>query len=275
MTDKEYYDDPSKWGDSQFEYLEDIINNYMAVRGSDDHDSMALRTQVLINAKRGVRELYFDVAREVKGIELELNPRLIVPAPPDFVDWVRVSWVDESGALRPMATNRSQPIANTYLQDNEYEILFDVDGEALIGGTVFGNSPKRFATVVPNNEGEFTPNIIGSNSYPNGNFTFDPSTGVFQFSSDVDSKSIILEYISDGINLVDTSKIRVHKYASTALTDFIYYENIKRRKNVPAYEKQAARKEYYNSRRIAKRRINALKIEDLKQMFKGSKRWVK
>lgn len=275
MTNQEYYEDPKEWGGGQFVYLEQIINDYMASRGSDDHDSMALRAQVVIVAKSGVRELYYDVAMEVKGIEMELNPRLSLTVPPDFVDWVRVSWMDGAGNMRRMAENKGTPLAQIYLQDHEFEILFDNEGEVLKGGSMFDHSNKTFSNKVGLIGCGFNPNVNTSSSHPNGSFQFDSTSGVIQFSSDVDSRSIILEYISDGVDIKDTAKIRVHKFAEAAVRDYIYYELIKKRKNVPSYEKQGARKEYYNSRRIAKRRLSAFKLEDLRQALKGGTRWVK
>src|SRR5690606_22292987 len=100
---------------------------------------------------------------------------------------------------------------------------------------------------------------------------------VIQFGSEVFGKHIVLEYISDGIYTGCEGRpevdIRIHKFAETAIMDFIYYELIKNRRNVPANEKARARKEFFNSRRIAKRRINTINYSELIQMFKGQSKW--
>jgi hypothetical protein len=36
-----------------------------------------------------------------------------------------------------------------------------------------------------------------------------------------------------------------------------------------------ARKEYFNSRRVAKKRINTIRKEDLVQVMKGASKWIK
>jgi hypothetical protein len=44
---------------------------------------------------------------------------------------------------------------------------------------------------------------------------------------------------------------------------------------VPANEKARAQKEYSNSKRITKRRLNTLTFTDLIQVFKGDSKWIK
>ena len=56
----------------------------MMSRDSDDYTSNVPRYKVLYQAKRALRELYFDVARDIKAIELDLSPTLNVVLPPDF-----------------------------------------------------------------------------------------------------------------------------------------------------------------------------------------------
>ena len=56
---------------------------------------------------------------------------------------------------------------------------------------------------------------------------------------------------------------------------YIFYELIKNRKTVPAVEKQRAKKEYGNSKRIAKRRINTVRADEFRQAFKSSNKWIK
>ena len=268
-TDLEYFKNPEQWGDYQFTSLDDIINDYIAGRDADDYTSTVPRYQILLQGKKGVRELYFDVVRRIKGIELELSPTLNITVPPDYVNYVRVSWVNDSGELVPMAVDSSIPIAQSYLQDHDYEILFDDEGEALSAGSTsdsYKYGSKKYSMC------GFHPNLNTKNSFSNGRFSFDSSTGVIQFSSDIEGKSVVLEYISDGLYEDD---IKVHKFTETALIDFIYYELIKNRRTVPANEKMRARKEYFNSRRIAKRRINTIRKEDLLQAMKGSTKWIK
>ena len=89
----------------------------------------------------------------------------------------------------------------------------------------------------------------------------------------------MIEYISDGLYVENEVRpdqgIRIHKFAEAALLDFIHYELIKRRSSVPYNEKIRSRKEYYNSRRLTKRRLNSINATDLLQVFKGDSKWIK
>jgi len=288
MSSFDYYNDPTQHGNYQYVTLNDLINDYMMSRDADDFTSTVPRYKVLYQAKRGLRELYYDVLREVRAIELDLSPMLTVVLPPDFVNYVRISWVGEDGQLHPMAMDNRMSIAQVYLQDNNYNLLFDDEGCVLQDdGLPAGASPvdDSDSTIGSNCScysvcyDGFLPNKDNSTVFTNGKFRLDPSAGLIQFGSDAKGKSIVLEYISDGLFTgcegQPEAQIRVHKFAESALLDFIFYQLVKNRRNVPANEKHRARKEYYNSRRIAKRRINTLRFSDIKQVFKGDSKWIK
>lgn len=278
MSSLDYYNDSSKYGNYQYSSLESIVNDYMMSKEPDDFTSLSKRSKVIYQAKRGIRELYYDVTKEIKAIELDLSPTLDIVLPEDYVNYVRISWVGEDGHLRPMAVDGRMSVANLYLQDNNFNLLFDNQGNIL-------EASKRKHNVgdVDNHIQEtcysfyydsYVPNKDNSKVYSNGKFVIDNSSGLIRFNSDASEKSIVLEYISDGMYPNDED-IKIHKFAESALLDFIYYQLIKNRRNVPQSEKIRARKEYYNNRRIAKRRINVIKISDILQLFKGDSKVVK
>lgn len=287
----DYYGDESRHGEYQCTTLEDIINSYMMSRDPDDYTFAVPRHKVLYQARRGMRELYYDVVRDIRAIELELSPRLNIILPPDFVNYVRISWVGEDGLLRPMAVDNSMSIAQEYLQDNEYNILFDAEGCPLQGSNGFNEpmlTPSRKEELRDYIAGgynfygfcnRFQPNRDGSRTYDNGRYRVNKSAGVIQFGSDAVDKRIVLEYISDGLYTGCEGRpepeIKIHKFAETPLLDWIYWKLIERRRNVPMNEKMRARKEYYNSRRVAKRRINSLRKDELLQVFQGDSKWIK
>lgn len=286
-TQFDYYQDDAQWGNYQYIKLEDIINNYMATRDSDDYDFASPRYRVLGHAMRIMKEFYFDVLQDVKVIELSLGPTLQVTLPPDYVDYVRISTRDEEGNLYPMAENKTLNISRAYLQDHEYNLLFDLDGNVLQGSVKRSNEYentsgiKEYLVCYPSAMGSapnFSRNL--SKVYERGSYMIDNTTGVIRFSSDVESKDIVLEYVSDGLFIddgqsEDQTKFQVHKFAETAMMDGIYYLNILKRRNVPANEKARARKEYYNSRRLAKRRINQSNNAEWLQAMRGSNAWIK
>lgn len=281
MTDLQYYDDEQNWGSHQFVTVEEVINNYLANRDSDDFTSTTPRHKILYQAYRGVRELYFDSMSTVRAYSIDIGPTLSVVLPPDYVNYVRISLVDSQGRMQPISIDRRMAIAESYLQDNAFDILFDSEGYVLTdnGGTSTNNSSEDTRTCTAYSIGSaFSPNKDNSQSFPNGRFNIDKNRGIIQFSSDVSAKTVVIEYISDGLyvdgNTRTEASIKVHKFSESALIDFIYYELIKQRRNVPANEKMRARKEYYNSRRLAQRRLNKFTKEEFLQMVKGSTKWI-
>ena len=282
MADIDYYADSSQYGQYQYVTLEQVITDYMMSRVDTDPTKNARRYQVAYQAMRGLRELYYDVLQEIKGVEMELSPSLEIVLPPDYVNYVRISWVDSTGQLHPMAEDNTMSIAKEYLQDNNYGILFDQNGCALIGNAPRNPEDPEFDPDADLdsqygydygyyfNQG-YRPNKDMSKYFANGKYRVDNQRGIIQFGSDAESKNIVLEYISDGLydgcDGKEEHEIRVHKFAEAAILDFIYYSLIKN-SSLPANEKQRARKEYYNSRRIAKRRINTLRKAEVIQQFK-------
>ena len=280
MASIDYYEDQDLHGNYQYVTLEEVINNYLMSRDMDDYSAMTPRYKILYHAQRGIRELYYDVVREIRAISMELSPALTITLPPDFVSHVRISWVDDNGQLHPMAIDNRINIAQEYLQDHDFSLLFDNEGCVLEGDTSdpesSDSSQIREYSFCSNG---YQPNRNMSNYFPNGKFKIDKNAGVIYFGSDAEEKNIVLEYISDGLFTGcegrPEEEIRVHKFAETALLDYIHHSLIKNRRNVPYNEKIRSRKEYWNSRRLAKMRINPLRKEDLLQLFSGQSKQIK
>lgn len=284
-TSEDYYSNEELHGNYQYITLEDIVNNYIMSTSDDDFASEVPRYKVLFQARRAFRELYFDAIQEVKAVAIELSPQLTITLPPDFVNYARISWLDENNMLHPMAANDKISIAKDYLQDNNHELLFDDDGCVLEG------EPYGLTEVVEGSEeyincnryafsgSSFNPNKNMTHVYGNGSYLIDKSNGVIRFGSEVFGKVVVLEYISDGLYTgcegSPEADLKIHKFAEDSVYNWIYWKLIERRRNVPANAKQLARKEWFNSRRICVRRIKTIRADELRQTFKGANRWIK
>ena len=269
----DYYTNEDLHGNYQYVTLEDIVNNFIMSGQDDDYTVNVDRYKILFQARRAFRELYFDVVQEIKAVALELSPQLNVVLPQDYVNYVRVSWLDDQGELHAMAENRNISLAADYLQDNSYNLLFDNEGNILEGTNTPSLKNNSYSFCKPN----FNPNVDLSKSFTNGTFKLDKNNGFIKFGSEVFGKIIVLEYLSDGLftNAEGSTDLKIHKFAETSVYDWIYWKLIERRRNVPANEKTRSRKEWFNSRRLAKRRIKTIRAEELRQVFKGTSKWVK
>jgi hypothetical protein len=277
-----YYADPNQFGQYQYSTLEQIINNFMYDQAvtDDSYVSGVDRNRVALVAKRGVRELYYDIVNEVITIELDLDPATLTFAlPHDYIQYVGIFQVNEEGKLKPLALDMSNNLAQAYLQDNDYNFLYDIDGDILQGSHIqnIGNQSLGDDLDYPSN-GRLDTNPFNVNRakiFKNGSFRIDKTKGEIQFSSEADGATIVMSYISDGLFQRLDSEIKIHKFAEEAMYDWIYWNLIKRMRSVPRNEKEAARRDWFNSRRIAKRRITPVTYDNVRQILKGSSKWIK
>ena len=209
----------TNWGSYQYISLQEIVNNFMLMyQGNHELINNINRFQVLFYAKRGIQELNYDAMKEIKILQLDVGneSRFILPA--DYVNWVRISQF-RNGILYPLTENIQTNWSSAYLQDNNSKILFDQDGNVLmpedsqvdmsrgkVGIYLNDNS------IFNNQEGicvdgcwyfdysigaRFGLNTETANVNPT--FTIDKKAGVINFSSLGGSASIVLEYVSDGM----------------------------------------------------------------------------
>lgn len=294
VTQEGFYNDSSLQGDYQYVSLKDIINNFQLMYvGEDKLINTIQRDVVIFHAKRGLQELNYDVLKQIKAIEIDMNPdTLTLILPEDYLSYVRVSWVDAGGFFHPMITNTDTKIADAYLQDNDFNILFDSEGNVLRASqnsfdqTIVGSQDSFSAYSLFNSDGsggyavdfDYGNARFGmetSKANFNGWFTVDKSTGVMKFSSNVGSKTIVLEYISDGLESSDFSQIRVHKFAEEALYAYIDYNILRNKHGIQEFIVRRKQKSAYIEALKAKTRLNGLTFDDLFQAIRGKDKRLK
>lgn len=291
QTPEEYYNDEDLFGNYQYVTLKDIINSFL-VRyvGDNEEINNVARHRVIFEAKRGLKELTYDALKEIKSVELELSDSLEITLPHDYVNYVRVSWVDEVGNLRPMLESTDTGIVQAYLQDNQYNILFDDEGFPLEGTSTTTqnqqNLNNNFAgsySIVPLHNSfdnyeyyDETPyNLDTSRANVNGTFSISKRGGKLRFSSDIPKRTIVLEYVSDGLEYADPKDIKVHKFAERALYAFMKYEILNNRLDTTEYRIRRAKKDYLKERQNAKIRLSNFKPHQFIQRLKGRNKWLK
>ena len=86
------------WGSYAYIKLNDIINNFLvAYVGAGKLIPSVKRTDLIFFAKRAMQEFSYDTLKSIKSQELTIPPNLSVPIPQDYVNYVKMSWVDNSG----------------------------------------------------------------------------------------------------------------------------------------------------------------------------------
>ena len=85
-------------GTYQWVSLADLVHNFMvAYVGTDKVLPRAKRSDVVFHAKRGLQEFSYDTLRSIKSQELTIPNSLSLILPQDYVNYVELSWIDQSG----------------------------------------------------------------------------------------------------------------------------------------------------------------------------------
>ena len=299
LTDYQYYQNAGgtptsqNWGSYQFVSLDDIVNNFMLMyQGNNELVNNLPRYKILFHAKRGIQELNYDAMKEIKILQLSLDDSLLFVLPSDYVNWVRVSMFQQ-GVLMPLTENIQTQWANTYLQDNDNNIIFDQNGNVLKPQDSPLDMSKRTIYLNSNSpydgcEGccidgfwyfdfaigaRFGLNTETANNNPT--FSIDKQRGVINFSSIASGQSIVLEYVSDGMEKGTDGDISVNKLFEEFLYAYIKYAILNGKLGVQEYVVNRARKDKSSLLRNAKIRLSNIHPGRLLMNLRGQAKWIK
>tara|TARA_A100001515_G_scaffold91469_1_gene72916 strand:+ start:1612 stop:2937 length:1326 start_codon:yes stop_codon:yes gene_type:complete len=107
----------------------------------------------------------------------------------------------------------------------------------------------------------------------NGSYYIDNNTGLIHFSSFINGKTIVLDYLSDSLGT--DAEMQVHKFAEEAMYKCIAYAILAGKRNIPEYIINRLRKEKFATTRKAKLRLSNLKLEELTQVLRGKSKLIK
>lgn len=304
ITAYQYYENSgttptdANWGSYQYVSLFDIVNNFMLMyQGNNSLVNNEPRYKILFHAKRGIQELNYDAFKEVKILELDVCDNLRFILPPDYVNWVRISMY-KNGTLFPLSENIQTNWSDAYLQDNNCNILFDEFGNVLkpeestidldrVTGqkkSIYLNQDSQFDGL----EGYcydgcwYFDYAIGSRfglntetANINPTFSIDRKGGVINFSSGMSGERCILEYVSDGMENGDNSKITVNKLFEDYIYAYIEYAILNSKLNVQEYVVNRARRRKSALLRNAKIRLSNIHPSRLLMNLRGQNKWIK
>jgi len=288
----------TNWGSYQYVSLQDVVNNFLLMySGNHSLVNNEERYKILFHAKRAIQELNYDAFKEIKVLQLTVPESLIYILPSDYVNWVRIS-LYKDGWLRPLTENIQTISSNAYLQDNTGMILFDQNGgilqpqnseidlDRLMGlkKSIYLNQGNQF-------DGQYGWNIDGMWYFQNEigaafglntetanfnpTFNIDKKRGVINFDSSMSNESCILEYVSDGMENGDTSRVTVNKLFEQYIYAAIKFEILNSKFGVQEYIINRARKERQALLRNAKIRISNIHPGRLLMNLRGMDKIIK
>ena len=284
------------YGSYSYITLNNIVNNFMvAYVGTGKLISDVKRTDVIFHAKRSLQEFSYDTLKSIKSQELNVPQNLSVVIPQDYVNYVKISWIDHLGVKHPLYPggtltinpyeNPVQDTSGVPVQDNFED---NIEGDSLTekrwDSNNIINQLQNFYNV--NNQMNNW-NNYGIDNYGygrhygldpqyaniNGYFTINEREGKISFSSDLVNKLIVLEYVSDGLAYdMDT---RVPKLAEEAMYAYIIHAVISLRVGQPEYLVQRLKREKVAKLRNTKIRLSNIKLEEITQVLRGKSKWIK
>ena len=283
------------YGSYAYIALNDIVNNFMsAYVGPEKLIPSVKRTDVIFHAKRSMQEFSYDTLKSIKSQELNIPPSLSIVIPQDYVNYVRMSWIDASGVKHiiyptnnltispyenPIQDSRGVPIQDNFSSNIEGDSLTEqrwrthggiplsFDASSFVGDWYNGDMWVQSAWY--GRRYGMDPQYANINGY----FTINEREGKIYFSSDLVHKLIVLEYVSDGLAYDLDS--RVPKMAEEAMYAYILHGIIASRSNQPEYLVQRLKQERTAKLRNTKIRLSNIKLEEITQVLRGQSKWIK
>lgn len=275
-------------GSYQHITLADVVNNFMiSYVGEEKIIPKVKRSNVLFFAQRAIQELSYDTLKSEKSQEIEVPDSLQMKLPHDYVNYVKLVWIDAAGIEHRIYPVRVTGNPTALLQDNNYNYLFDNNGKLLTANESETNKRFRDLNVpadssddyyIKDNDGfqELKGARYGADPEfmnANGSFFIDELKGKIFFSGHLTGKIVTLKYISDGVATAEEKVI--HKFAEEAMYKCIAHAILATRANTPEYLVNRFKKEKFAAVRTAKLRLSNYKPEEMAQVMRGQSKWIK
>ena len=287
----------ANWGSYQYVSLEDVVKNFQLMyAGNHELVNNVSRFKILFHAKRGIQELNYDAFKEIKNLELTVYDDLRFVLPPDYVNWVKL-YLFQGNTLRELTENIQVQTAVSYIQSATASFTYDGDGNATEVDSTLDTSRTsgklNSIYLNQNNEADANGNCIdceddiynsrigaryGLNTETaniNPTFTIDKKAGVINFDSTMANKQCVLQYISDGMENGDDSKMSVNKLFEDYIYAYVQYALLNSKFGVQEYIVNRARKNKQALLRNAKIRLSNIHPSRLLMNLRGEDKWIK
>ena len=287
----------ANWGSYQYVSLEDVVKNFQLMyAGNHGLVNNVNRFKILFHAKRGIQELNYDAFKEIKNLELTVYDDLRFVLPSDYVNWVKL-YLFQGNTLRELTENIQVQSAVSFIQSSSSTFTYDADNNATIVNSTLDVARKDGSLnsiyLNQNNETDVNENCIdcdddiynsrigaryGLNTETaniNPTFTIDKKAGVINFDSTMANRQCVLQYISDGMENGDDSKMSVNKLFEDYIYAYIQYALLNSKFGVQEYIVNRVRKNKQALLRNAKIRLSNIHPSRLLMNMRGEDKWIK
>lgn len=254
-SDQQYYDNKDNWGESQFTTLEQVIDNIILLSDDDSYFKKIKRFRASIIGKQALMNFNLDIKQKPKAISFALGPNRTFPFPRYMENWNRISFVGECGKLQVIDVNNS-PLVVEYLQDENYELLYDENGNVLNGQDKIYQKGNCIKFITCEN-GKL---VLNPNPKPEEYWVKEVSeSNYFLFSDDLVDKEIVIEFTSSALESLDDCDVKVHNRMADTLSYYIKWKLLESKRNTPtsevAYNRDMYKLEKKKTRRFLSKKI--------------------
>jgi hypothetical protein len=229
-------------------------------------------------------------------MHLQVYDDLRFVLPPDYVNWVKL-YLLKDNVLRELTENIQVQSAVSYIQSATASFTYDGDGNATEVDSTLDTERKNgsLRSIYLNDEIDenVNPNAYNYDSdiynyrigaryglntetaNINPTFTIDKKAGVINFDSTMANQQCVLQYISDGMENGDDSKISVNKLFEDYIYAYIQYAILNSKFGVQEYIVNRARKNKQALLRNAKIRLSNIHPSRLLMNLRGEDKWLK
>ena len=286
------------YGEYAYIKVSELVTNFLVgYVGNGKIIQNVKRTDVIFHVKRALQEFSYDTLPSIKSQEAQIPHNLSIPIPQDYVNYVKMSWVDQLGVKHiiypttltsnpnsllpqdfqgiPIQDNFSEDIDATSLTEERWASANDrlINGnlnladvnKGIYPGTWYGFGFEGFAGK--------RYGLNPETSQRNGWFTINNREGKMSFSSDLRDALIIFEYISDG--LAYDQDMKVPKMAEEAIYAYVNHAVLSTKVNTPEYIVNRYKREKSAKLRNAKIRLSNIKLDEIVQVMRNKSKWIK
>ena len=284
------------YGSYSYISLDDVVNNFLvAYVGDGKLIPSVKRTDVVFHVKRGLQEFSYDTLKSVNKLEVTVPHNLSIPIPQDYVNYVNLYWIDNSGVkhvIMPGDMLTTKP-TDVFLDDNKGVPIQDEHDNNIDTTSITNDRWKNNFFKNANNQDLLNDTILGWEYYygypefgygqlfgldpqfanANGYFNIDERYNKFSFSANLVDRIVVLEYISDGLATNEDTKIP--KMAEEAIYAHVSHAILASRINQNEYVIQRLKKERSAKLRNTKIRLSNIKLNEIVQVMRGKSKWIK
>lgn len=243
-TDQYYYENKDQWGNSMHITLENVIDNIEATKGNDSLFKHLHRPSASIFGKQGMKRLNLDLIKNNKAIAIQLSPSRTFPYPRYMTNWVRVSVLNKCEKLTVLEIN-NRPEIRDYLQDNEWELIYDQNGEVLEAKSFNAEVGDCYQYECVSKEDECTDEKFKTS------WVKDNKQGsYFEFSEELVDEIIVIEFQTVGLEKVADCDVKIPHVLELTIENWIRFNLLRGKKNIS----KNAWKDYYDFYKLEKKR---------------------